>query len=67
MPLRIHCKMPLKVHDDFCGVDFWCAICCPYSQSGEFETFQVTRLNPPAPRPPPPLQILMARAPEMFE
>ena len=26
---QIHWKMPLKVHDDFRGVDFWCAIFCP--------------------------------------
>ena len=23
-------KMPLQIHDDFWGVDFWCAIFCPY-------------------------------------
>ena len=22
--------MPVKFHNDFWGVDFWCAICCPY-------------------------------------
>ena len=26
MPLNIPWKMPLEIHDDFRGVDFWCAI-----------------------------------------
>ena len=30
MPLTILWKMPLKIHVDFCSVDFWCAIFCPY-------------------------------------
>ena len=25
--------MPLTIHDDFWGVDFWCAIFCPYLRS----------------------------------
>ena len=27
---KVHWKTPLNVHDDFRGVDFWCAIFCPY-------------------------------------
>ena len=29
MPLESHWKMPQKIHDDFWGVDLWCAIFCP--------------------------------------
>ena len=29
MPLEIQLNMPLKIHDDFWDVDFWCAIFCP--------------------------------------
>ena len=27
--VELHWKMPLTIHDDFRGVDFWCAIFCP--------------------------------------
>ena len=35
MTLKIHLKMPLKVHDDFRGADFWFAIFCHYQGSRE--------------------------------
>ena len=38
MPLKIRWKMPLKIHDDFWGVDFWCAIVCPYSSGSDSDT-----------------------------
>ena len=33
MPPTILWKMPLKTHVDFRGVDFWCAIFCPYARA----------------------------------
>ena len=39
MPLNIHLKMPLKIHYDFWGVDFWCAIVCPCRQGEDKRVF----------------------------
>ena len=30
LPLKIHCNMPLTIHDYFWGVDFWCAVFWPW-------------------------------------